>query len=96
MSWQYRLNHFLLLINMTVKYSPNGDGNFIININDLPHVILKRSEFLGTRAYAEPPVEPLIPKQYCIEFVMKGNSFTCKYADRQLWVEVLEIINKFI
>jgi len=80
---------------MTVRYEPDGD-RFQVMINDLPHVILIRKEFLATRAYAEPPIEPLIPKQYCIEFVMKGNSFTCKYADRQLWVQVLEILTKFI
>jgi len=81
---------------MTVRYELTID-RFQIMINDLPHIILIRKEFLATRAYAEPPSELLATsKNYCIEFVMKGNSFTCKYADRELWSQVLEIINKFI
>lgn len=81
---------------MTVRYEPAID-RFQIMINDLPHVILIKKEFLATRAYAEPPSELLATsKQYCIEFIMKGNSFTCKYADRELWAQVLEILNKHI
>ena len=88
---------------MTIKYQPDGQI-FKIMINDLPHVIFHRDNFLATRAYAEPPM-PIgtdisqvltTPKQYCIEFVMKGNSFICKYGDREIWSDILKILNEFI
>ncbi len=59
-------------------------------INDLPHLMIYKSEFIGYQSWIDSDSECYI------EFATKTTSIKCEYDSKEKWLQMLKAINENI
>lgn len=73
-----------------VRYVPDVSTIKIV-IDDLPHLILQRSELVGIQSWIA-----VGDKMWCIEFYTTHNTILCEYESQELWEKILKLLNKHL
>lgn len=62
--------------------------SFRIYFDGVLHFILDRKVLIGIHAYR------LRDKCYCIEYITITKTITCEYEEREIWIKIMEEIDK--
>lgn len=66
-----------------------AEGQVKVLIHGLPHIVLRQSELVGFHSW----IDGYEKEQYFIEFVMKTIELTVEYDRKEIWEEVLRLLN---
>lgn len=70
-------------MNFTTKLSHSV---FKIYVDETLHLMIHHRELLGVQSWGDRGT-------FCIEFTFKRNTLRCEYGNKDMWCEILQILD---
>lgn len=80
----------------------NKRNYYVIYLNDLIHLLIKKADFIGVQSFKEPAskeeqsVRGFNAYKYSIIYYFRSTSITCEYDTIEKWQAILKLINEYI